>query len=62
MWNQGFDFTRMSVVGRVFQPDEFVVQDYAFCNYMAAWGKFLLIAHGTNDEISKAKDILRPKR
>lgn len=59
---QGFDIRRMSIVGRVFHADEFVVEDYTFCDYMEAWGKFLLIAHGTDDEIVKAKVLLRPTR
>src|SRR5437660_1837174 len=60
--NQGFDIRRMSIIGRVFHPDEFAVEDHTFCDYMEAWGKFLLIAHGSNDEIERAKGFLRPSK
>jgi hypothetical protein len=58
----GFDVRRMSIVGRVFHADEFVVEYHTLAEYMDAWGKFLLIAQGTEDEITRAKVLLKPSR
>jgi hypothetical protein len=56
--NRGFDLRRMSIVCQDTQLDEYVTGQAGDGATPEAFGRFLLIAHGTQDEIASARLLL----
>ncbi len=58
MEKSGFDMRKLSIVGKYYHTEEHVTGYYTVGDRMMAWGKFVLIVHGTPEEITRANSLM----